>query len=142
MFKRGLALLHPFRETCITFQRGRGVPLRCYSATTPQAFLTDTPPTGSSGVATLLVFITSHPTTLTLLAAADRTADDFPPRNNVKTHTRRNMHSGRGDRSSCPSTVLARNTCAPHGGTPHVGRKTRRRFLGRKLVKTPANRKL
>ena len=63
MFKRGPALLHPFRETCLTFPRGRGVLLRCYSATTPQALLTDTSPTGSSGLATLLVFITSHPTT-------------------------------------------------------------------------------
>ena len=42
------ALLHAFRDTFAIFQRGRGVLLRCYSASTPQALFKYASPPGSS----------------------------------------------------------------------------------------------
>ena len=48
MLKTRQTLLHAFRETFATAQRGRGVLLRCYFASTPQAFFIYASPLGSS----------------------------------------------------------------------------------------------
>ena len=66
MSERGPTLLHALRETFATFQRGRGVLLRCYSASTPQALFNYASPPGSSGVVTLPVFIQPPPTAHTI----------------------------------------------------------------------------
>ena len=48
MLKTGPTLLHAFRETFATAQRGRDVLLRYYFASTPQAFFNYASPLGSS----------------------------------------------------------------------------------------------
>ena len=150
MFKRGPALLQPFRETCITFQRGRGVPLRCYSASIPYGYPTHwfQRRRHAAGV----YHISSH--NPHLAGRGRSNGRRFPPAQTIKTNTRRKMHSKqqnthkkehalwRGDGRPCPFPPYSRATPArPMAGHLMSGGQTRRRSLGRKLVTTPAHRK-